>query len=243
MKRICIILAAVCAVSSCMLTGCGSDDSSQTVNIKVGNDTSKTVDGSGSMAEKEFSVSDGTVYELDADMITSVNTKFNIIIDPQKPSGCRLSADDNIIDDFKFDVSGNTIKISADDDTEYKDAKITLELGGTVTSINAKGSYTIDYKVPDNSEKVDITMFGACTMNAEGKCTDLNVDISGSCDLEAFKLISENADVDVSGSSKANIYASEKLKADVSGTSTLIYDGDPSDIEEDVSSMCTFEKK
>jgi hypothetical protein len=59
----------------------------------------------------------------------------------------------------------------------------------------------------------------------------LTVEMSGASQLEAEKLKSVNVSVDASGASRAHVFVSGELKADLSGASGVTYAGNPQNME------------
>lgn len=72
---------------------------------------------------------------------------------------------------------------------------------------------------------VVVNLSGASTINLKGETKDLSIEGSGASHVKGFNLLSENADVDLSGASSAEVFASVKLQAGASGASTVRYKG------------------
>jgi hypothetical protein len=72
---------------------------------------------------------------------------------------------------------------------------------------------------------VELQLSGASQANVKGETRDLSIQSSGSSDIKAYELLSENANVDISGAGSAEVYASIKLDADASGASKIKYRG------------------
>jgi hypothetical protein len=75
------------------------------------------------------------------------------------------------------------------------------------------------------SPKVSVDLSGASTMTLKGETKDLVAGASGASHIRGFDMLSENADVDVSGASNAEVFASVKLNAKASGASDVRYKG------------------
>ena len=92
-----------------------------------------------------------------------------------------------------------------------------------IIAVDATGAsdVTLDIKVPDT----DIQVSGASNVYLTGLTKNLVVDGSGESNVKCFELLSENADVDVSGASNADVFASVALKASASGASDIKYKG------------------
>ena len=93
----------------------------------------------------------------------------------------------------------------------------------TKIAIDAAGAsnITLDIKAPDTEVEVS----GASTVNLTGQTKNLKVDGAGASNARCFDLLSENADVEVSGASNADVFASVDLKARASGASDVRYKG------------------
>ena len=76
-----------------------------------------------------------------------------------------------------------------------------------------------------NAPNVGIEASGASGVSLKGETKNLSVNGSGSSSIKAFELLSETADVDISGASDADVYASVKLNGQSSGASTIRYKG------------------
>ena len=66
--------------------------------------------------------------------------------------------------------------------------------------------------------------------------------MSGTGNLQAFKLITENTTITSSGVGKAEIYASNSIEATLSGMGNLHYKGDPKDVDTKISGFGNIQK-
>lgn len=76
-----------------------------------------------------------------------------------------------------------------------------------------------------NSPEVTIDASGACIAKLRGETKNLRVQGSGSTNIRAFELMTENADLDLSGAGTAEIFASQKINAGASGATDIRYKG------------------
>lgn len=95
----------------------------------------------------------------------------------------------------------------------------------------------LDVKCP----KVRVEATGASTAELSGETKDLVVNNSGASTAKCYGLLTENADVDVSGASNAQVFASVKLNADASGASNVRYKGNAA-VTQDVSGAGSVKK-
>jgi hypothetical protein len=79
-------------------------------------------------------------------------------------------------------------------------------------------------------------------VNLKGNIPSTNYGISGSGDIDAFDLHSDNVRVEVSGSGKLDVFADKKLDISVSGMGNVRYKGNAS-ISQSSSGMSKVSKK
>lgn len=86
-------------------------------------------------------------------------------------------------------------------------------------AIDLSGASDADLEL--KAPTVSIGMSGASGLSLRGETKDLILDGSGASHAECFGLLSENADVEVSGASSAEVFASVKIDANASGASNI----------------------
>ena len=97
-------------------------------------------------------------------------------------------------------------------------AEVKFEASG-VSSINYTSAATVDYLYVEES--------GSCSINLNGKAEKAKYDISGASSLNAKNLIAEEVMVEVSGVSKAVVFAAQHLEWSASGMANVTYYGSP----------------
>jgi hypothetical protein len=95
--------------------------------------------------------------------------------------------------------------------------------GSQALSIKASGASSVDLELDLPSFTSDLS--GASDITLKGKVNDLRIEGSGASNIKAFDLVSENAELDLSGSSDARLTANRSLKVEASGASTINYRG------------------
>lgn len=109
--------------------------------------------------------------------------------------------------------------------------------GTMLIDLSGASEAKLDIKSPN----VDVEASGACGMTLKGETKNLSVSASGSTNIKAFELLSENADVEISGAGDVDIYASVKLNASTSGASSIRYKGNAA-VTSDVSGAGSVKK-
>lgn len=94
-------------------------------------------------------------------------------------------------------------------------------------NLNIDVSGASEGKLILRAPKITIDASGASTVNIEGETKDVYAEVSGASTINGYNLKSETADIQASGASSANVYASVNLKGDASGASAIRYKGNP----------------
>jgi len=78
-----------------------------------------------------------------------------------------------------------------------------------------------------DAEKFSVELSGASKLKVSGKAVKLNVNASGASSFEAFPLVVRDADVELSGASRAEMSAKNSIRVEASGAAKLVYKGNP----------------
>lgn len=108
------------------------------------------------------------------------------------------------------------------------DFKIDNQLNASNLALRISGSG--DFMGAINVKTVAVSISGSGDFKISGKAEESTVGISGSGDFSAGDLITKSTAIRVSGSGDANVYASEKLDAVVSGSGDVHYAGHPKSV-------------
>lgn len=166
----------------------------------------------------------------------------NVEIVSQKGFSVSVEADDNLIQNIKTEVSGDTLKIYSEDKISPKtqiNVKVSmpeiigLEVSGA-SNANVSGV---------SSDLVELKASGASKVRIEGEVIKLKVDASGASKIDAEALKGEDASVDVSGASSATVLATEEVDLDASGASKITYVGEPKRIKQNASGASSINRK
>lgn len=86
-----------------------------------------------------------------------------------------------------------------------------------------------------STKSIRLDVSGASKATVHGSCVKADFDVSGASSLNASNLKAKDVTIDASGSSQAHVYASEALRAESSGASSVKYSGSPSKVSKDKS--------
>ena len=91
-----------------------------------------------------------------------------------------------------------------------------------------------DIEIPLRAENVKSTIEGSGKITLRGEAASQELRIDGNGDYSAIQLESQTAKINISGSGKAEINATDQLTVDIAGSGNVYYLGDPS-IDQNIS--------
>lgn len=129
--------------------------------------------------------------------------------------------------DADCDVSG-----SGQIDIKGKFKSLTADVSGSGT-VSVNGAI---------SGKADFEISGSGKVEASGSAESLNTDISGSGRVRGANLVVNTARIDISGSGDVEITVNKDLDAEISGSGTVLYKGNPSHVNSNASGSGSVKK-
>ena len=95
--------------------------------------------------------------------------------------------------------------------------------------ITGSGDVRLDVDAPE----IHAEATGSGNTSLSGQTRSFRAAINGSGELRCFNLLSENTDIEISGSGSAEVYASKRLDIEINGAGSVLYKGNPS-VNQDV---------
>jgi hypothetical protein len=99
-----------------------------------------------------------------------------------------------------------------------------------------------DIKMELDFPKVSADLSGVGSMYLNGQTKDVNIVLTGAGSAHCFDLLSENTTVEVSGVGSAEVFASVKIDAQVSGVGSVKYKGNATEVKQNVSGVGSVRK-
>lgn len=140
--------------------------------------------------------------------------------------------------DYKVTVMGNNLQEVVLTGASKFTTKNTLLTDSIF--INASGASSVNADV--KTQFVDVLLSGASSAVLQGNAQKLQSTISGASSLKTYKLNTPVASVEASGASYARVFASEKISANATGSSTIKFKGDPKDVSAEASTSSLIAK-
>jgi hypothetical protein len=177
--------------------------------------------GSGKLQTQQKNFSDFTTINL--------NSGFQAQITQGSSYNVSITADSNVINRVDVTQTGNVLTIGLQPGTFF-------DIGGTlkasitmpdVREIQASGGATVDVTDFALSHDLSVGSSGGSTITVSGQANGLSASCSGGGQLKLSGLKVSTASIQLSGGSSALINVSDKLDANLSGGSSLTYEGNP----------------
>lgn len=104
--------------------------------------------------------------------------------------------------------------------------------------VSGAGDIHMEVDAPALTAKVS----GSGSIDLKGETKDVDLELSGAGHAHCYNLLSENTKVDISGAGSAEVYASVKLDAEVSGAGNVVYKGNATNVSQHVSGAGSVKK-
>lgn len=176
----------------------------------------------------------------------SVGSSFDVEVKIGPVTEVSVEADDNVIKHIGTEVSGNTLKITLEDNYSVSNAHLRIYITTpALTAIRTSGSASVivqdvitskekltfkatsssDIKAEVDAPEVEADASSSATINLSGKTKTYYAEASSSSDIKSWDLLSENATAKASSSATIKLHASVSLDAKASSSADIIYHG------------------
>lgn len=170
-----------------------------------------------------------------------VNGSVNVELVQGTANGIHLEGPTDLIEKVKTELEGDLLIINGGDPkvkvivtapsfrsintTGAVNLKSQGKLTGEDLRVETSGAVDVDLDVEVTT--IDVVATGASDVKLTGKTQSLSAEISGASDLKAYGLEADQARLNVSGSSDANVNVKTTIDANASGSSDVRYLGNP----------------
>ena len=216
----------------------------------------KRVRGNGNITKREHSVSSFKNVE--------VSGAIDLYVSQGDTKPVRIETDDNLQQYIEIDQEGDKLHIRFKDGINPRPtAKIkayissplynTIDVSGASNikgetkivntenmSLQVSGAGNIDMDI--NAPAVSAEVSGAGEVNLKGQTKNFDLDLTGAAKARCYEMLSENTKIDISGAGDADVYASVKLDAHVSGAGSVSYKGGATNVAQQVSGAGSVKK-
>lgn len=189
-------------------------------------------------------------YDLKEFTAISCSGDWTVHIEQGAAFSVKITSDENLFPFFDVFTGGSTLYVKGRSiyhlESTVQEVFITLP---SLTRLKASGSlkcFISDFNQPADelllsvsgssaiaagpltAQKINLKISGSGIVAAHGTARNMEASISGSGKIKARGLETDDADISISGSGLAEVWATAALKATISGSGTIRYNGSPS---------------
>ncbi len=193
----------------------------------------------------------------------STSTAIDVVLSQGDGIKVELEADENLHEYIKTEVEGGVLRIYTSNvnirEAAMKRVHVTMkeiDYIGTSSAGDVFGQTPVkadrlklsassagDIKLEVYARELDLNASSSGNITLSGEADILDADLSSAGDLNAFNLKIKEADVSVSSAGDADIWVTEKLRANASSAGDVNYKGDPKYVDAHSSSAGGVHKK
>jgi hypothetical protein len=158
----------------------------------------------------------GLVFEAPVDMVYTVGATPSM----------KITAPGNIIPLVTTEVKGRNLVIGLKKSVTM-DSSIRIEaVGPSIESVELSGSGSLKLS-GETGKKLAVSVSGSGSITVSGQVDKAALDISGSGEVDAGKLRTQDLEVEVAGSGTVVAHAARSAKVEVSGAGDVTISGNP----------------
>jgi len=212
------------------------------------------VKGSGNITSEE--------RQFDGAQIIELSGSANVYVSLDSTPSLKIEADDNLLPLITTEVQGKKLVIGSkkcySSKTPVKVYVHVLDLTGLSLTgsgsiegssvfttekfdVSIGGSGSVDFSLKATSVQTELT--GSGRIHLQGETKNISVKITGSGNVDVAKLKSENVGVTITGSGNAFVYASEALDVNISGSGSVMYSGEPTNVMKNITGSGSVSKR
>lgn len=158
------------------------------------------------------------------------------------PPSLTVTTDENLLAHITTRVNGDQLKIDLDGAMAPSDGIKVVVTSPELTTVELSGAVEFVAK-PLSGAKFSLETSGAAKVTLAGKVSRLLADLTGASKLVAPDLEAEDVELSVTGAGKADITATNSLKAAITGAGKVTYGGSPKSVERNVTGAGKIEPR
>lgn len=175
--------------------------------------------------------------EVEAFDAIEVGGAFDLLVhvEPGATPRVVVSGDDNIVPKIETKVQSGELDIESPNGMVRPKLPMKIEIWvSSLAKLEASGASDITVEGL-HGDAFELDLSGASETTLSGSVNRFEVDSSGASDLHARELRAKIVDIDLSGAGSADVWASDRLDADVSGAGNVRHYGETKEVYRDVS--------
>jgi hypothetical protein len=144
-----------------------------------------------------------------------------------------LTTDENLVSHIKTTVEGDVLRIRLEESiAPTEGVKIAIS-SPTLTGADLSGA--LEFNVSQLSgDRFTLETSGAGKVSLAGKVNRLLANLTGASKLRASDLAAEDVEISITGAGKADVSATNLLRAAITGAGKVSYSGHPKSVEKQI---------
>jgi hypothetical protein len=171
-----------------------------------------------------------------------VSGVFTVVVEISNETSVVVSAESNLMKYIRTRVKKNKLIIDTKKNISPKKQLTVYVKTKSLSYLEASGATDLEIEGLDES-KFKLEVSGAAECDISGRVGKFIAEVSGAGNVYGRDLICDYADLDISGAGDIKLTVNEGLNADVSGAASVVYYGDPKEINIDTSGAASVKKK
>ena len=153
-----------------------------------------------------------------------------------------LTTDENLLAHIQTSVEGDLLKIKMQHSLAPTDAIKIVITSPTLTGASFSGALTFD-ATQLSGGTFALETSGAAKVTLAGKVDRLLASLTGASKLQAAELSTADVELSVTGAGKADVTASNLLRASITGAGKVSYGGQPKSVEKKITGAGKIEPR
>lgn len=147
-----------------------------------------------------------------------------------------VEANDNVLQRVITSQSNNVLVVSLDDGFTYSNITVNILISAPNVSVfECDGEANFSSSSDLDLGELDLICNGKANFAFTGYVKSQNIVVNGQANVSNYGLITERTDITMMGQGLLQVYASKELNVFVAGEATIIYDGYPEVISQEIS--------
>jgi hypothetical protein len=157
---------------------------------------------------------------------------FELEWHPGAPS-FSLTTDENLISRIKTTMEGDVLRINVEDSIAPTHGVKIAITSATLTGADLSGATELNASQL-SGEKFALETSGASKVTLTGKVDRLLASLTGASKLHSSELATQDVEISVTGAGKADVYATNLLRAAITGAGKVSYSGHPKSVQKQI---------
>lgn len=189
--------------------------------------------GNGHIKTEDRSV--GTFTDVDA------SGAYELEWRPGQPT-LRLTTDENLLEKIQTEVKGNLLHIKMHGPLAPTHGVKVVITSPSLTGASLSGAARFD-AAPLTGASFTLETSGASKITLAGRTSRLIASLTGANELRAEGLQTDDVELSVTGAGKAEVAASNSLRASITGAGKVTYIGDPKSVKREITGAGSIERR